>query len=213
MTTAEKLALEVLDALNAGEIDRVGALVHEDFVDHGAPPWAPQGRAGYLTILGFVHDALKIRYELHDVVAAGSHVAIRATAHGMHDVDFLGFAPTGKEYAMPTMHMYAERDGLVRALGRPRRDPDADPGRGARCSAADRFRHLVVTTRHYSSPARAEATRANRQRILDAARQLFLKRGYVGTTVEAVAGRAGVSARPSTTPSVARPPCSRPSTT
>ena len=50
-----------------------------------------------------------------------------------------------------------------------------------------------MTTRHYSSPARAEATRANRQRILDAARQLFLKRGYVGTTVEAVAGRAGVS--------------------
>jgi len=50
-----------------------------------------------------------------------------------------------------------------------------------------------VTTRHYSSPARAEATRANRQRILDAARLLFLRRGYVGTTVEAVAGRAGVS--------------------
>lgn len=50
-----------------------------------------------------------------------------------------------------------------------------------------------MTTRHYSSPARAEATRANRQRILDAARLLFLERGYVGTTVEAVAGRAGVS--------------------
>jgi predicted ester cyclase len=113
MTTAEKLALAVLDALNTGEIDRVGALVHEDFVDHGAPPWAPQGRAGYLTILGFVHDALKIRYELHDVVASGSRVAIRATAHGKHDVDFLGFEPTGKEYTMPTMHMYAERDGLL----------------------------------------------------------------------------------------------------
>jgi AcrR family transcriptional regulator len=48
-------------------------------------------------------------------------------------------------------------------------------------------------TRRYSSPVRAEATRANRQRILDAARLLFLKRGYAGTTVEAVAGRAGVS--------------------
>ena len=113
MTIAEKLALEVLDALNAGEIDRVGALVHEDFVDHGAPPWAPQGRAGYLTILAFVHDALKISYEVHDIVASGSQVAIRATAHGRHDVDFLGFAPTGKEYAMPTMHMYVERDGLL----------------------------------------------------------------------------------------------------
>jgi len=113
MTTAEKLALEVLDALNAGEIDRVGALVHEDFVDHGAPPWAPRGRAGYLAILGFVHGALKISYEVHDVVASGSRVAIRATAHGTHDVDFLGFTPTGKEYAMPTMHMYVERDGLL----------------------------------------------------------------------------------------------------
>jgi predicted ester cyclase len=113
MTTAEKLALEVLDALNAGEMDRVGAVVHEDFVDHGAPPWAPQGRAGYMTILGYVHDALKIRYEIHDVIASGSRVAIRATAHGKHDADFNGFAPTGRTYAMPTMHLYVERDGLL----------------------------------------------------------------------------------------------------
>ena len=113
MTTAEKLALEVLDALNAGDMDRVGALVHEDFVDHGAPPWAPQGRAGYQTILAYVHGALKIRYEVHDVVASGSRVAIRATAHGRHDVELYGFAPTGRSYAMPTMHLYVERDGLL----------------------------------------------------------------------------------------------------
>ena len=46
MTLAEKLARGVLDAMNAGDVAAVGPLVAEDFVDHGAPPWAPQGRAG-----------------------------------------------------------------------------------------------------------------------------------------------------------------------
>src|SRR5688500_1332367 len=48
MITAEKLAREVLAALSSGDIERVGPLVADDFIDHGAPPWAPQGRAGYL---------------------------------------------------------------------------------------------------------------------------------------------------------------------
>lgn len=113
MNTAETLALAVLDALNAGDIDRVGPLVHPDFVDHGAPPWVPPGREAYLATLGFVHRALKIRYEVHDVVASGSRVAIRATAHGRHDVDLYGFAATGRSYAMPTMHLYVERDGVL----------------------------------------------------------------------------------------------------
>ena len=41
--------------------------------------------------------------------------------------------------------------------------------------------------------ARAEQVRATRQRVLRAARELFLRRGYHGTTVEAVAQRARVS--------------------
>ena len=41
--------------------------------------------------------------------------------------------------------------------------------------------------------ARAEQIRASRQRVLAAARDLFLRRGYYGTTIEAVAQRARVS--------------------
>lgn len=41
--------------------------------------------------------------------------------------------------------------------------------------------------------ARAEQIRSTRQRILRAARDLFLRRGYHGTTVEAIAQRARVS--------------------
>ena len=113
MITAEKLAREVLAALSSGDIERVGPLVADDFVDHGAPPWAPQGRAGYLQILGFLSRVLKLRYELHEVVASGSLVAMRATAHGVHVSDHLGFPATGKPYAMPTMHLYREHDGVL----------------------------------------------------------------------------------------------------
>ncbi len=105
MNTAERLARAVLAAATAGRIDDIAELVTEDFVDHGAPPWAPQGRDGYLTILRWVTGTLKIRYEVHDVVAAGDRVAIRATAHGTHDTGHLGFPATGRPYAMPTMHL------------------------------------------------------------------------------------------------------------
>jgi len=50
-----------------------------------------------------------------------------------------------------------------------------------------------VTTRRYHSAVRAEQSRATRQRVLDAARALFLRRGYAGTTVESIAARAQVS--------------------
>ena len=113
MNTTEKLAREVIAAFEAGDIARIGSLVTEDFVDHGAPPWAPQGRAGYLQIMGFLKNVMNIRYEIHEVVADGDLVAARATVHGVHNSGHLGFAPTGKPYAMATMHMYRASGGLL----------------------------------------------------------------------------------------------------
>jgi predicted ester cyclase len=113
LNIAEKLAREVIEAFAADDIDRIGTLVTDDFVDHGAPPWAPQGRAGYLQIMRFLKNVLRIRYEIHQVVADGDYVAARATVHGVHNSGHLGFAPTGKPYAMPTMHMYRAEGGLL----------------------------------------------------------------------------------------------------
>ena len=47
--------------------------------------------------------------------------------------------------------------------------------------------------RPYRSPLRAAAAEATRRRILDAARRLFAERGFGGTTLDAVAGEAGVA--------------------
>lgn len=50
-----------------------------------------------------------------------------------------------------------------------------------------------MAARRYSSEVRAEQSRATRRRVLGAAQALFLRRGYAGATVEAIANRAGVS--------------------
>ena len=51
----------------------------------------------------------------------------------------------------------------------------------------------VKGKRHYSSAVRDEQATRTRARVLDAAAELFLERGYGRTTVQAVADRAGVA--------------------
>jgi len=51
----------------------------------------------------------------------------------------------------------------------------------------------VKGTRKYSSPVREEQAARTRARILDAASELFLERGYGRTTMQEIADRAGVA--------------------
>ena len=48
-------------------------------------------------------------------------------------------------------------------------------------------------TRRYSSPRRLEMAALTRRSILAAARELFVEKGYIATTVDQIADRAGVS--------------------
>jgi AcrR family transcriptional regulator len=51
----------------------------------------------------------------------------------------------------------------------------------------------VKRRRTYDSPRRREQAWATRRAILQAARELFVQRGYVATTIDAIAASAGVS--------------------
>jgi len=118
MTPAQRAANGIFDAWEAGDFARIRDLVTPDFVDHGAPPGVPPGPDGYIAVLTWVREVLQVRYEVHDIVAEGDKVAIRATAHGVHATDNLGVPATGKPYAMPTMHLYrAEGDRLAEHWG------------------------------------------------------------------------------------------------
>jgi predicted ester cyclase len=117
-TMAARAASGVLEVVETGELERLRDLVTADFVDHGAPPGLPPGPEGYIAVLRFLVDVMRIRYEVHDVVSAGELVAIRATARGVHATDHLGVPATGKPFAMHTMHLYrAEGDRLAEHWG------------------------------------------------------------------------------------------------
>jgi AcrR family transcriptional regulator len=51
----------------------------------------------------------------------------------------------------------------------------------------------VKGRRAYNSPRRQEQARATRAAILEAARELFIERGFVATTMQAIAARARIS--------------------
>lgn len=51
----------------------------------------------------------------------------------------------------------------------------------------------MASGRVYRSPLRAEQAATTRQRIIDAAKDLLLTRGYAATTLDQIAGRAGVA--------------------
>jgi AcrR family transcriptional regulator len=51
----------------------------------------------------------------------------------------------------------------------------------------------MTTTRDYSSPSRAATAARTRRLIVESAAELFVRDGYVATTMQAIASRAGVS--------------------
>jgi predicted ester cyclase len=54
-----------------------------------------------------------MRAEIHDEIAEGDKVVLRTTMHGRHVGEFLGRAPTGKEFATKQIHVYRIEDGKL----------------------------------------------------------------------------------------------------
>jgi SnoaL-like domain len=105
-TSTGALVADLIDAMNAGQLEKIHDLVTDDFVDHGSPVPLPPGPDGYIAILTFVTTVWKVRYGVHDIVASGDIVAIRATAHGVNAVAPQGIEATGKPFAMKTAHFF-----------------------------------------------------------------------------------------------------------
>lgn len=111
-------AIAVLDAINSGDFSALPSLVTADFVDHGSPFPLPPGPEGYAQILGFVHDHLRIRYDLEETIATEDRIVLRARAHGTGRASFHGPGAEGRPYQMQTIHIYrTEGDRLAEHWG------------------------------------------------------------------------------------------------
>jgi predicted ester cyclase len=117
MPSAEnrRITRRVLEELfDKGNLDAADELVHPDFVNHEAPPNAPQGPAGLKETVSWLRGLWgPMRAEIEDTICEGDKVVARVTMHGRHLGEFLGRPPTGKEFATKQIHIWRLEDGKV----------------------------------------------------------------------------------------------------
>jgi predicted ester cyclase len=92
-------------AWNAGDLDGYLDLYDAGIRLHGYSP-EPMDKAAVAGFYRMIHDTLRVeggqapRVEIVDVVGDGDRVAFRFAQSGHHVGPFMGFAPTGRPYAI-----------------------------------------------------------------------------------------------------------------
>jgi len=83
------------DVINKKDLSVLEKDLAPDFVDHAAPPGAPQGPAGARAWLSALHRGFPdLRATIEDAIAESDKVVVRKTWTGAHNGEFMGIAPT-----------------------------------------------------------------------------------------------------------------------
>ncbi len=102
------------DVWGRGDEAALEELLGPDFVDHSAPPGLPPDREGHKQILAAFRSAFPdLSVTTEDIIAEGDKVVSRWTAHGTHQGELMGIAPTGKEVAFTGIDVLRVAEGKV----------------------------------------------------------------------------------------------------
>jgi steroid delta-isomerase-like uncharacterized protein len=105
------------EALTEGDLVTIRGLLAPDFVDHRLlPGYEDPGREDHIRFVADVHAAASdVRYVIVDQMAAeGDRVVSRLITSGVHDRgEFMGLAPTGKEYEMTVIVIHRIEEGKI----------------------------------------------------------------------------------------------------
>lgn len=106
------------EIFGAGDMTLVDDLIAADFVNHAAPPGAPdaarRGPESIARAVEMIHSAFSdIRYEAHDIFSDGDKVALRVTMHGTHTGSLMGRPPTGRSFSADHIHLFRVADGKI----------------------------------------------------------------------------------------------------
>lgn len=87
-------------------------LLDEGYVENG--PLPATNREEFKMLVAGVFQAFPdVVPTVDDMVADGDRVAVRVTARGTHQGEFMGIPPTNKEITWHEMHIYKFADGKV----------------------------------------------------------------------------------------------------
>ena len=83
-------------------------------IEHNPPPGVPAGPEGMKDSVRMFRAAFPdIRVTIHDTLAEGDKVVIRATASGTHMGELMGIPATGRRIAVDEIHIVRCVDGKV----------------------------------------------------------------------------------------------------
>jgi steroid delta-isomerase-like uncharacterized protein len=100
--------------LNDGDVEAVGDLVSQDYVEHNPLPGQGSGRDGVLDRFSMITVGLAPRFTIEDLVAEGDRVVVRWTNAGTHVAEFAGMPATGRPFTIAGIDIYRVADGLLR---------------------------------------------------------------------------------------------------
>lgn len=103
-------------AWNSADFEAIDNLVADDAEHHDPmdPPDLPPGPAGEKQLIEAYRSAFPdARLEIEDVVAERDKVAVRWTATGSHEREFVGVEPTGTEVAITGFEIRQVEDSQI----------------------------------------------------------------------------------------------------
>jgi len=102
------------ELFNGRDLDAIDRYIAEDYVDHVIPPGIPPTRDGFKQFVGSFFTGLPdFHYTIDDVIATEDRVAVRLTAQGTQEGEFMGIPPTGKRATWSEIHIGRMQDGKI----------------------------------------------------------------------------------------------------
>ncbi|MFB6218581.1 MAG: ester cyclase [Halobacteriaceae archaeon] len=109
----KQLVRRYLDAFNDKDRETLSELVADDVVEHGTH-WEVEG---FEEFMGYVEENVDTFADYtgstDEMVAEDDTVVVRYTVSGVHDGEYLGIEPTGREVEWTGIAMYRIDDGEI----------------------------------------------------------------------------------------------------
>lgn len=118
LTSEERKVKELVERFDEeiyrkGNVDAADELVAENFRHH-APFPTPQGREGFKQFLSQFRRAFPDSTSItHDMIVDGDKVAVRYSAVGTHQGEFMDIPATGNDIEVQGISIYRVADGKV----------------------------------------------------------------------------------------------------
>ncbi len=112
--SVEAVAQRWYDGFNTGDVAIIDEVLAPDWADYPPPPGPGTDVENYKQVVLATRAAFPdIRFETQDFIVDGDRVAVRSTATGTHEGEFLGILPTGRAVEFQTIDIHRVADGRI----------------------------------------------------------------------------------------------------